>query len=163
VGNGTPLGTLKGYSAGIVTDEAIHWLLQWRDKTKPFFLFTCYHEPHEPIATAPEFARDYPSDDPSYTAYWGNVAQLDAHFGRLMAELDKQKLRDNTLVLLKALLLQLFFVFRFLTRFLARFCKAPVHFGPEIPAHAVLSAHEILKSFADGHILIFGKMAQQRP
>ena len=98
VRNGTPLGTLKGYSAGIVTDEAIHWLRQWRDKTKPFFLFTCYHEPHEPIATAPEFARDYPSDDPSYTAYWGNVAQLDAHFGRLMSELDKQKLRDNTLV-----------------------------------------------------------------
>jgi len=98
VRNGTPLGTLKGYSAGIVTDEAIHWLRQWRDKTKPFFLFTCYHEPHEPIATAPEFAEDYPSNDPSYTAYWGNVAQLDAHFGRLMAELDKQKLRDNTLV-----------------------------------------------------------------
>jgi len=98
VRNGTPVGPLKGFASGIVTDEAIHWLREWRDKSKPFFMFVCYHEPHEPIASDPRFEKDYPSDDPSYTAYWANVAQMDASFGRLMAELDKQKLRDNTFV-----------------------------------------------------------------
>ena len=98
VRNGTPVGPLQGYAAGIVTDEAIHWLRAWRDKSKPFFLYVCYHEPHEPIASDPRFAKDYPSDDPSYTAYWANVAQMDASFGRLMAELDKHKLRENTFV-----------------------------------------------------------------
>ena len=98
VRNGTPVGPLQGYAAGIVTDEAIHWLRAWRDKSKPFFLYVSYHEPHEPIASDPRFEKDYPSDDPSYTAYWANVAQMDASFGRLMAELDKQKLRDNTFV-----------------------------------------------------------------
>ena len=98
VRNGTPVGPLKGYAADIVTDEAIHWLRAWRDKSKPFFLFVCYHEPHEPIASDPRFAKDYPSDDPSFTAYWANVAQMDASFGRLMAELDKQKLREDTFV-----------------------------------------------------------------
>ena len=33
VRNGTPLGPLKGYAAGIVTNEAIHWLRAWRDST----------------------------------------------------------------------------------------------------------------------------------
>lgn len=98
VRNATPVGPLKGFASGIVTDEAIHWLREWRDKSKPFFLFVCYHEPHEPIASDPRFEKDYPSDDPSHTAYWANVAQMDASFGRLMAELDKQKLRDSTLV-----------------------------------------------------------------
>jgi len=98
VRNGTPVGPLKGYAAGIVTDEAIHWLRAWRDKSKPFFLFVCYHEPHEPIASDPRFEKDYPSADPSFTAYWANVAQMDASFGRLMAELDKQKLREDTFV-----------------------------------------------------------------
>ena len=98
VRNGTPVGPLKGYAAGIVTDEAIHWLRAWRDKSKPFFLYVCYHEPHEPIASDPRFEKDYPSADPSFTAYWANVAQMDASFGRLMAELDKQKLRNNTFV-----------------------------------------------------------------
>ena len=98
VRNATPVGPLKGYASGIVTDEAVHWLREWRDKSKPFFMFVCYHEPHEPIASDPRFMKDYPSGDPSYTAYWANVAQMDASFGRLMAELDKQKLRDNTLV-----------------------------------------------------------------
>jgi arylsulfatase A len=96
--NGTPVGPLKGYAAGIVTNEAIHWLRAWRDKSKPFFLFVCYHEPHEPIASDPRFEKDYPSADPSYTAYWANVAQMDASFGQLMAELDKQKLREDTFV-----------------------------------------------------------------
>ncbi len=55
--NGTALGRLEGYAANLVTDEAQRWL-EARDKNRPFFLYVCYHEPHEPIAS-----------DAKYTAF----------------------------------------------------------------------------------------------
>jgi arylsulfatase A len=98
VRNGEPVGRIEGYSAQIVADEAIRWLGEGRDKSKPFFLFVCFHEPHEPIATDPQYAKLYPHDDPAYSAHHGNISQLDAAFGRLMATLASAGLADNTLV-----------------------------------------------------------------
>lgn len=98
-GAGIPAGPLEGCSADLVTDEAIDWLRDGRDPEAPFFLFVCYHEPHEPVATAERFTRLYGDiEDPAERALWGNVTQLDAGFGRLMAELDSQGLREDTLV-----------------------------------------------------------------
>ena len=48
VRNGVPVGRLEGYSSHIVAGEAIHWLKDLRDPAKPFFLYVCFHEPHEP-------------------------------------------------------------------------------------------------------------------
>lgn len=99
VRNGIPVGPMKGYSAGIVTDEAIRWLREGRDEGNPFFLFVCYHEPHEPVATAERFTALYADlDDPAERALWGNITQLDAGFGRLMTELDSLGLSEDTLV-----------------------------------------------------------------
>ncbi len=99
VRNGEPVGKLAGYSADLVSNEAIDWLTEKRDKAKPFFLFVCFHEPHEPIASAPKFAKKYAKfDDPAREAHHGNITQMDAAFGRLMAALDQQNLRDETLV-----------------------------------------------------------------
>lgn len=98
VRNGKPVGVLEGYAGPLVAKEAIHWLDKVRDKSKPFFMYVCFHEPHEPIATDPKFAKLYPSDDPSYTAHHGNITQLDDAFGQLMRKLDSAGLRENTLV-----------------------------------------------------------------
>ena len=99
VRNGQPVGELDGYAGQLVVDEAIRWLNGDRDTKKPFFLYVCFHEPHEPVATDPKYSKAYPSDDPSYSAFYGNIAQMDDAFGRLMHELDSKDLRDNTLVL----------------------------------------------------------------
>ena len=97
--NGQAVGPLTGYSAQLVADEAIHWLNEGRHKSKPFFMYVCFHEPHEPIATDPEFSGMYPSpDDPSLSEHHGNVTQMDAAFGRLSKCLDDLGLRDNTLL-----------------------------------------------------------------
>jgi len=96
VRNGKPAGQLEGYSAPLVTEEAIHWLKNARDKSKPFFIYVCYHEPHEPIATDKKYTDLYPSDDPSYSAHHGNITQMDASFGRLSKTIDELGLRDNT-------------------------------------------------------------------
>lgn len=99
VRNGKPAGKLDGYAGHVVIDEAIRWLTQVRDNSKPFFLYVCFHEPHEPIVSAEKYTKLYPSDDPSYSAHHGNITQMDDAFGRLMRALDEQHLRDNTVVL----------------------------------------------------------------
>jgi arylsulfatase A len=101
VRNGIPVGRLTGYSGPIVADEAVHWLTEVRDKSKPFFLYVAFNEPHEPIATDPQFRAPYDKrhpDDPSRAAYYGNVAQMDAALGRILDALQAQGLADNTLV-----------------------------------------------------------------
>ncbi|MCX7825808.1 MAG: sulfatase-like hydrolase/transferase [Verrucomicrobiae bacterium] len=97
VRNGQEVGKLEGYSAHLVVDEAIRWLGA-RDQAKPFFLYVCFHEPHEPIATDPKYTKLYPCDDPSYSAHHGNITQMDDAFGRLMRALDERGLRENTFV-----------------------------------------------------------------
>jgi arylsulfatase A len=98
VRNGEALGKLEGYAGHLVAGEATRWLVELRDKAKPFFLYVAFHEPHEPIASAPQFSKLYPSDDPSYSAHHGNITQMDDAFGHLMRTLDQQGLRESTLV-----------------------------------------------------------------
>lgn len=98
VRNGQEVGKLAGYSAHLVVDEAIRWLGA-RDQAKPFFLYVCFHEPHEPISSDSKYAKLYPSDDPSYSAHHGNITQMDDAFGRLMRALDERSLHDNTFVI----------------------------------------------------------------
>jgi arylsulfatase A len=99
VRNGTPAGKQEGFASQVVVREAIDWLTSKRDKAKPFFLYVCFHEPHEPIATEQRFMDLYPSDDASYSRHHGNITQMDESFGRLMKTLDEQGLRENTFVL----------------------------------------------------------------
>lgn len=98
VRNGKPLGRLTGYSAELVAEEACRWIREERDREKPFFIFACFHEPHEPIASAKRHTELYESDDPSLPAHHGNVSQLDEGFGQLMAVLDETGLRQETFV-----------------------------------------------------------------
>lgn len=99
VRNGIPVGPLEGYASQLVVDEVTRWLTAERDSAKPFFLYVAFHEPHEPIRTAVQFAEpyDYP-DDPSRRAYYGNVTQMDHAFGRLMKLLDDLGESRDTLV-----------------------------------------------------------------
>ena len=98
VRDGKPVGKLEGYSAPLVADEAIEWLKNGRDKSKPFFLAVWTHEPHLPIETDPEFQKPYADLDEDFRQHHGNVSQLDHAFGKLMKALDDQKLADTTFV-----------------------------------------------------------------
>ena len=99
VRDGQPVGPLEGYSSTIIVDEATRWL-DGRDTSKPFFLYVCFHSPHEPIATAQEYLDMYADEsDPRAAELYGNVTQLDHEAGRLLDHLDKLGLRDSTCVL----------------------------------------------------------------
>ncbi|MEX2174210.1 MAG: sulfatase-like hydrolase/transferase [Pirellulaceae bacterium] len=99
VRNGTPVGPQEGYSCELVANEAIRWLKELRDKSKPFFQFVCFHEPHEPIASPPDLVAQYPAATKEGEAlYYANVANMDRAVGRLLATLDELKLTERTLV-----------------------------------------------------------------
>ena len=107
VRNGSTVGPLRGYAAPLVAEEAATWLKHQRDRSKPFFLFVCFHEPHEPIATDKRFTDMYPIPgkpspfDPrvsQQSAHHGNVSQLDFGFGQLMQALDELQLSEETFV-----------------------------------------------------------------
>jgi arylsulfatase A len=98
VRNGRNAGQQKGYACQIVADEASRWL-KARDANKPFFLFVCFHEPHEPIASPPDMVAKYPDAKKRGEAlYYANVSNMDRAVGSLMKTLDDLKLVENTLV-----------------------------------------------------------------
>lgn len=79
----------------------MNWLTTIRDKSKPFFLYVAFNEPHEPIATDPRYRALYEKrhpDDPIRVACYGNVTQMDDALGRILRALEAQGLAENTLV-----------------------------------------------------------------
>jgi arylsulfatase A len=99
VRNGKPVGPTEGFSSSVVADEAIGWLEKRKDPRRPFFLFVCFHEPHEPIDSPAELVARYPQATKRGEAlHHANVTQMDSQVGRLMAALERLKLRDDTLV-----------------------------------------------------------------
>lgn len=100
VRNGKPVGKLTGYSAPLVTTEAIHWLKEVRDPKRPFYLSVWTHEPHLPIESDPVFMDLYHDlDDPEVRQHHGNISQLDHAFGLLMAALEELDLAKDTMVI----------------------------------------------------------------
>jgi arylsulfatase A len=118
--NGDPIGEMEGWYIDIISKEAMEWVSHKRDNGKPFFMIVSSHEPHTPIDPPGEFKDIYiglSNDDllpnigyggvkrPDHVneenvrEYYGTVSQLDASFGKFLEFLDKQGLKENTLVI----------------------------------------------------------------
>ena len=92
--------------------EAWVTALRERPKDKPFFLWAAHSDPHrgyqknaitephtaEQVAVPP-YLPDTPEVRADLALYYDEVSRFDAHIGQVLAELDRQKLADNTLVL----------------------------------------------------------------
>jgi len=94
--NGQPVEE-PGYSTFLFADEAIR-LLEKRDVTRPFFLEVAFNAPHFPLSAPDEYLAKYKNQSPSQATYAALVDALDTAIGRVLTSLDKQELRDNTLV-----------------------------------------------------------------
>ena len=86
----------KGYSTDLLADEAIG-LIQKRDVQRPFFLYLAFNAIHGPIST-PSGERGGRQGHGRSTLLQAMTA-LDAAVGRVLVELDKQGVRNNTLVI----------------------------------------------------------------
>jgi arylsulfatase A len=66
-----------------------------RHKDKPFFLYYPMSQMHGPIVRTPDSSKGEDKDQ----LYTDNVEYMDMLVGKLMKELDRQNLRDNTVVI----------------------------------------------------------------
>lgn len=88
----------KGYSTFLDRDEAIR-LIRERDKNKPLFLYVPFNAVHAPHQVPPEYSEPYANLKEKRKVYAGMVAAMDESIGAVLAEIDKQNMRGNTLIL----------------------------------------------------------------
>ncbi len=94
--NGKVLGKINGYSAQIVVDNAIQWLDNREDKTKPFFIVLWFHEPHRKLAQPEIFTNKYDEYSKTARKYYGNVDHLDYQIGRFMNYIKNSNFYNNS-------------------------------------------------------------------
>jgi arylsulfatase len=101
---------LNGRVAESVTTSAARWLEQ-RDRSRPFFLFLNYFDPHGPYAAPEEFVRMFLPEgrplrklDPSETValYDAEIRYMDHHFGRLLDRIRELDLYGKTWIIVTA-------------------------------------------------------------
>ena len=103
VRDGVRVGPLEGYSCQLVADEAIGWL-KGRQGENPFFLYVCFHEPHEPVESPDEIATTYVDGEGAKARnrdeaeYFAAVSNVDTAVGRLLAALAELGVDGETLV-----------------------------------------------------------------
>jgi arylsulfatase A-like enzyme len=103
--NGRPIKR-EGYFTDMMTDEAIGFVNRQSDE-KPFFLYVPYTAPHAPFQGPDDFTPDpIPLDSPLWKqgsappkVYIAMIERMDECIGRLLATIDQEGLRDNTLVI----------------------------------------------------------------
>ena len=79
--------------------------------TRPFFLWVGFHEPHRPYEPAPSAGghsparvavpphlADTPETRTDLALYYDAIARMDGAIGQMLAELERRRLRDSTLV-----------------------------------------------------------------
>lgn len=100
-------GLEQGRTGDFLTDRLTTEANSWMDtvKDKPFLLYLSYYAVHGPIMTKPELrnkyqaklkAGDYPQKNADYA---GMIHSVDESVGRVLANLEKHGLSENTLVI----------------------------------------------------------------
>ncbi len=101
---------VPGHITDLLTDAAIDYM---RSAQQPFFLWLAYNAPHTPWYAAPRYRQPYeerplsqlepPAHPPGgskfdWVTYYAVITHLDEAIGRLLGELEKAKLWDNTVI-----------------------------------------------------------------
>jgi arylsulfatase A-like enzyme len=89
----------EGYTTTLIGKDAAR-LIEGHDTATPLYLYLTFNAPHTPYQAPKEYIDRYSSiKDPTRRTYAGMVACLDDEIGRVVAALDKKKMRENTLIL----------------------------------------------------------------
>ena len=99
--NETPI-EVDGYFTDRITDKAIAFIE--RNFRKPFFVYLSYNAPHYPLEAPEELIAKYEKvyDHPLFPVYAAMVERLDYGIGRVLNELDRRGLSENTIVVFTA-------------------------------------------------------------
>lgn len=94
--NGEPVNE-AGYTTDLLTDEAIRWL-RARDPARPFFQVLAFNAPHLPLEAPEALRQNYPTLTADGATYAAMIESMDLGLGRVLAELETQRIVENTLV-----------------------------------------------------------------
>jgi arylsulfatase A-like enzyme len=111
--NGLPQTMLSQRRADETTDHAIEWLRQRPDPKKPLFMWVHYFDPHDAVVKPPEeimapMMRDkFPpasmgKEDVLRSAYDAEICFMDFHLGRLLRELMRLGIYEETMLVIIA-------------------------------------------------------------
>ncbi len=96
--NGRPVfGKMADWTPHLYVDEAIRFIESCEGR--PFFLNLWTFTPHEDVDCDERFRSLYTDRTPQEQTYFGAITQMDEQFGRLFSHLEKNGLRDNTIVI----------------------------------------------------------------
>lgn len=89
-----------GHATDLITEEAISYITRKRDKSKPFFIYVPYSVPHYPVQESEEWTELYKDvfEEESRQLFAASMTHMDDGIGKLIATLEKEGLRKNTLV-----------------------------------------------------------------
>ena len=92
----------EGYTTTLLGNDAVKYIGRQNSDT-PFYLYLAFNAPHTPYQAPKEYLDEYPNiTDPSRKAYAASITALDDQIGRVMKELAKKHLRDNTLIVFQS-------------------------------------------------------------
>ena len=98
--NGTFRPTDGRYLTDAFTDEAVAFLR--RHRREPFFLHLAYNAPHFPFQAPEEDIQPFRESGrftPALSTLYGMIRRLDTGLGRLLEEVDRLGLREDTIIL----------------------------------------------------------------
>jgi arylsulfatase A-like enzyme len=88
----------EGYTTTLLGNEAVKEI-EAQDPAKPLFLYLAFNAPHTPYQAPKEYLDKYASiEDKDRRAYAAMITAVDDQVGRVVAALEKKKMRENTLI-----------------------------------------------------------------
>jgi arylsulfatase A-like enzyme len=92
----------QGYVTTLLGNDAVK-LIGSHDPKTPLFLYLAFTAPHAPYQAPKEYLDMYKHiADPSRRAYAAMITAMDDEIGRVIAALEKKKMRENTLIIFQS-------------------------------------------------------------
>jgi len=90
----------EGHATDLITNEAMKYIKDLRDKSKPFFLYVPFSVPHYPLQEEKKWINQFEFiENESRKAFAASVAHMDSSVGKIIKTLENESLRENTLVI----------------------------------------------------------------
>ena len=91
----------KGHATDLITNEAIKYITELREKSKPFFIYVPYSVPHYPLQEEKKWIEPYKSLNivNSRKLFDASMAHMDYAIGEIIQTLKDEKLLDNTIII----------------------------------------------------------------
>jgi len=88
----------EGHATNLITDEAVRVIESKHEK--PFFLYVAYSVPHTPLDEPELWTSRYEGQIKEVSRQWyaASVTHMDQGIGRIVDAIEKEGLRDNTLI-----------------------------------------------------------------